>query len=58
MQVYDQAMKPEERLAAVFVVSRIQGVPEARSFLSTVVSRADLERYFAQAGMKNMEKLK
>jgi len=52
MRAYDQAMKPEERLAAVFVVSQIRGVPEARSFLSTVASRADIERFFAQQGMK------
>ncbi len=56
MEAYDQAMKPEERLAAVFVVSRIGDVPEARSFLSTVASRANLERYFAQEGMKDVGK--
>ena len=53
MRAYDQAMKPEERLAAVFVVSRIRGVSEARVFLSRVIGRADLERYFAQEGVED-----
>jgi hypothetical protein len=54
MRAYDQATTPEERLAIVFVVSRIRSVPEARAFLSAVVGRADLERSFAQEGMKTV----
>jgi len=54
MRAYDQATTPEERLAIVFVVSRIRSVPEAKNFLSTVAGRADLERSFAQEGMKTV----
>ena len=56
MRAYDQATTPEERLAIVFVVSRIGGVPAAKPFLSHVVGRADLERYFAQEGLKALIK--
>jgi len=52
MLAYAQPMTPEERLATVFVVSQIPGVPEARSFLARVVGQANIERYFAQEGRK------
>jgi hypothetical protein len=53
MRAYDQPATPEQRLALLFVVSRVRGVPEARLFLSGALGRANLERFFAHEGMKN-----
>jgi len=54
VRTYDQALTSEERLAIVFVVSQITGVPEAKPFLSKVLFHAELERLFAQEGIKTM----
>jgi hypothetical protein len=45
-------MAPDDRLAAIFVVSRIKGVPEAPAFLSSVLGQANLERHWADEGLK------
>jgi len=45
---YDRPLTPEERLATIFVVSQIRGVPEAPEFLSQVAGQLNLELYFAQ----------
>ena len=46
-------MSPVERLPLIFVVSRIKD-PEARGFLSSVCGQANLERYWAEDGLKNI----
>jgi hypothetical protein len=45
-------MAGEDRLAAIFVVSRIKGVPEADAFLSDALGLANMERYWAEEGIK------
>jgi hypothetical protein len=50
-----EAMSPEDRLAAIFVVSRIQGVPESREFLLSTLAEANMERYWAENGLKPLE---
>jgi hypothetical protein len=47
-----EGRKFEERLAAVFVVSRVKGVPEAKGFLSTALGEANLQRHFAEDGLE------
>lgn len=46
----------DERLAAIFVVSRIRGVPEARDFLVSVSGAANMERFWAEEGIKLLDK--
>jgi len=46
---------PEDRLAAIFVVSRIGNVPEAGAFLSSVLGEANLERHWAEEGLKALD---
>ena len=41
----------EDRIAAVFVVSQITGVPEARGFLASVLGEANIEKYWAEKGL-------
>jgi hypothetical protein len=50
-----QPMTAEERLAAVFVVSRIKGVPEARPFLTSALAQADLERRWIEEGVRALD---
>jgi hypothetical protein len=45
----------EDRRAAIFVVSQIKGVPEARSFLESALGRADRERYWAGEGIRRLD---
>ncbi len=49
-----QTLVAEDRLAAIFVVSMIQD-PEARTFLASVMGQANLERYWAEEGLKRLE---
>lgn len=44
----------QDRLAAIFVVSRIKGVPEAREFLIAVSGQANVERFWAEEGLKSL----
>lgn len=47
--------KLEDRLAMIFVVSQIKGVPEAREFLAVMAGEANAERYWAEEGLKLTE---
>ena len=47
-------LNPEERLAAILVLSQIKGVPEARGFLASLLGQANLERHWAEVGLKMM----
>ena len=42
-------LTPEERLAAIFVVSRSMQVPEAREFLVSILGQANMERFSARS---------
>jgi hypothetical protein len=42
----------EDRLATIFVVSQISGVPEARGFLASAMGEANLEHHWAGEGLK------
>jgi hypothetical protein len=46
-------MTSEARLAAVFVVARIKNVPEARAFLTAAAGRTNLQRHWAEIGLRN-----
>jgi hypothetical protein len=48
---FEAAMPPEDRLPLIFVVSRIRD-PEARAFLSSVLGELNLERSWAEDGLK------
>ena len=41
-----------DRLPAIVVISRVKGVPRARAFLQSVSSQANVERVWAEEGMK------
>lgn len=45
-------LTPEERLAAIFVVSRVKQVPEAREFLISILGQANMERLWAEEGLR------
>jgi hypothetical protein len=55
MAAFDAMSVEEERRAALFVVSRISGVPEARGFLESVSARAGRERYWSDVGVKALD---
>jgi HEAT repeat protein len=42
----------EERLAAIFVVSQISNVPESMEFLASALGQANLQRHWAEDGLK------
>jgi hypothetical protein len=44
-------LSPEQRLAAIFVVSRVKNVPEAKAFLSSVIGDANQMRHWAEDGL-------
>jgi hypothetical protein len=50
-----QQLDPDDRLAAIFVVSRVKGVPGAREFLHTVLSEANIQRFWAEEGLKALD---
>jgi hypothetical protein len=54
MHAYGQAMTNEDRLASIFVVAHIPGVPEAKIFLRRVSLQASQERFFAQEGLTRL----
>lgn len=54
MSRFSEHMLGDERLAAIFVVSRISGVPEASEFLSAVLGQANMERYWAEQGLNHL----
>jgi len=47
MAAFPRMTKEEDRMAAMFVVSRVPGVSEARAFLSSVLAQADWEHHWA-----------
>ena len=48
-------MSSEDRLAALFVVSQIPGVPEARGFIGRAVGEANLQHYWAEEGLRVLD---
>jgi hypothetical protein len=48
-------MSPYDRLAAVFVVSRIGGVPGAREYLNSALGEATALHYRAEEGLRYLE---
>ena len=48
-------MLPEDRVTAIFVVSRIKDNPDARAFLTWALGEANLERYAAEDGLKRLD---
>ena len=48
-------MVSEDRLAAIFAVSRIKDVPEARAFLTSTLGEANQERHWAEEGLKLLD---
>jgi hypothetical protein len=59
IQAYWQMQRSEDRLAAVFVVSRIAAAsevqdPEARNFLTSTITELNIERFWAEEGLKSM----
>lgn len=48
-------MRPADRLAAIFVISRIKGIPEAAPFLASAINQANAERYRAEEGLKLLD---
>ena len=55
IRAYGGRMTVEDRFAAIFVISRLQEAPEAKTFLTNVVGQANLERYWAEDGLKRIE---
>lgn len=51
-----EGMSDEGRLAAIFVVSQVRDVPEARAVLSSVLGRANMERFWAQKGLELLDR--
>jgi len=45
-----------DRLAAIFVVSRIPGVPDARAFLVGVLGQSNQEHYHAEEGLRFLDR--
>lgn len=50
-----QRMTVEDRPAAIFVLSRVPGVPKARDYLHTALGEASLQRTLAEEGLKLLE---
>ena len=46
---------PDDRVAALYVVSNIPDVPEARGFLHMVLAELNLERSMAEDGINRLE---
>lgn len=55
IRAYEGPMTPEERLAAIFVVSQVRNVPEAKAFLNRAQGQDNMERYFAEEGVKAID---
>lgn len=52
---YWKQLSGQDRLAAIFVVSRIKGVPEAREFLARFMGQDKMEHYYAEQGLKLLD---
>jgi hypothetical protein len=55
MRAWESPMSASDRLAALFVIARTSGIPEARQFLTSVLRKADLERFWAEEGLKVLD---
>jgi len=59
MRAWWGPMRPEDRLVAIFVITRMlhrkQEIPGARSFLKSALGQADLERRWAQEGLNLLD---
>ena len=51
----DGHMTGEDRLAAIYVVSSVRDVPEARIFLYEALGEANLQRHWAEDGISSLE---
>jgi hypothetical protein len=49
------SMQANDRLAAIFVISRLEYVPEAKAFLTSALGQANLERYWAEDGLRRLD---
>jgi hypothetical protein len=52
IRAFREPMLDEDRLASIFAISRIRGVPEARAFLTSVIGEANTELQYAEEGLK------
>ncbi len=55
--VYRAASSPmdyKDKLAAIFVISRMKDAPGARSFILSLLGEANLERNWAEEGLKRL----
>jgi len=50
-----EGMPPDRRLATMFVVGQVAGVPESKEFLNRIISQANTERFWAEEGLKHLE---
>jgi hypothetical protein len=48
-------MTSEDRLAVIFTISRIPGVPKASEFLMGISGQANMERFWAENGLKYLD---
>jgi hypothetical protein len=55
MRGWHSPMPGQDRIAAVFVISKIKGVPEARAFLSAVKWEAGIQLRYAEQGLKKRD---
>jgi hypothetical protein len=56
MRANTEPMFAEDRLYSIFAISQIEGVPEARDFLSSASGLANVERYWASEALNRLEK--
>lgn len=54
MHAFSSYTTANERLAAIFVVSRIEGVAEAQTFLAAVAGQAKVQEIWAEEGLENL----
>ncbi len=52
ISAFHDGLSAEDRLAAIFVISRIKGVPEARGFLLSAFGQINQERHLVEEGLK------
>jgi hypothetical protein len=55
IRAFQEPMLNEDRLASIFVISRINDVPEARAFLTSVIGEASTELRYAEEGLKRSD---
>jgi hypothetical protein len=55
MAAFPRMTKQEDRMAAMFTVSRVPSVPEARAFLTSALARPDWEHHWAARCLRILE---